>query len=146
MIDNLLDQLKRDEGCILRVYRDTKGILTAGVGHNCEAHGENLVEGQSISQEQADTWLQQDIQTAKNTLFSKLPWVVNLDFIRQSVLINMCFNMGINGLIQFHQTLQAIASGNYTLAAERMLQSTWASQVGARAKRLATQMSLGIWQ
>jgi lysozyme len=146
MITNLREQLIRDEGQILHVYRDSQGILTAGVGHNCEAHNEGLAEGQTISQEQSDLWLDQDIAEAKQILFSKLPWTVNLDEARQGVLLNMCFNIGIYSLLKFHLTLQAIKDENYPEAAIYMLQSKWASQVGARAQRLSTQMSTGIWQ
>jgi lysozyme len=57
----------------------------------------------------------------------------------------MCFNLGINGLLQFHGTLQAVADGDYDQAAECMLASLWASQVGRRALELATMMRSGEW-
>ena len=146
MINNLRDQLIRDEGEVLHVYRDSKGILTGGVGHNCESHNEGLLEGQTITKDQSDKWLDSDIQTATNSLIRDIPWVVSLDEIRKSVLINMCFNLGINKLILFHQTLQAFKDGRYSDAAVNMLQSKWATDVGVRAHRLATQTVTGVWQ
>lgn len=146
MVNNILSQLIRDEGEKLYVYRDSLGILTAGVGHNCESHNEGLELGQIISKEQSDTWLQQDIETATASLIHALPWVLQLDEVRRAVLVNMSFNMGVHSLTTFTHTLQAIQSGQYTTAAVLMLQSKWATQVGARANRLSTQMSTGIWQ
>lgn len=146
MITNLIDQLKRDEGERLYVYKDSLGILTAGVGHNCESHNEGLELGQIITQQQSDIWLQQDIEIATDSLIHALPWVIQLDDIRRAVLVNMSFNMGIHSLTTFTHTLQAIRSGAYTTVAVLMLQSKWATQVGARATRLSTQMSTGLWQ
>jgi lysozyme len=146
MVNNLRDQLKRDEGQKLYVYKDSLGILTAGVGHNCESHNEGLELGQIISQEQSDIWLDQDIQAATDSLIKALPWIQSLDEVRKAVLQNMCFNMGVGKLTLFHQTLEAARTGRYSDAAVLMLQSKWALQVGTRATRLSTQMSTGIWQ
>jgi lysozyme len=57
----------------------------------------------------------------------------------------MAFNMGISGLLEFHDTLAKIQTGDYTGAAKGMLQSKWATQVGDRAHRLAIQMESGVW-
>lgn len=133
MITNIRDQLKRDEGERLYVYPDSKGIPTAGVGHNLEAHGIDLPLGTPITQEQSDTWLDEDIQTVTDQLQSHLPWSDALDEVRLGVLQNMCFNMGIGKLIGFHHFLGFMESGNYDIAANEMLDSVWAKQVGNRA-------------
>jgi lysozyme len=62
------------------------------------------------------------------------------------VLVNMAFNMGINGLLGFKHTLELVRTGNYADAADAMLNSKWAEQVGPRAKRLSEQMRTGEWQ
>ncbi len=69
-----------------------------------------------------------------------------MDPIRQDVLANMCFNMGIGTLMTFHNTLAAMHDQRWEDAAEGMLASKWASQVGARADRLAEQMRTGEHQ
>lgn len=152
MITNLRDQLIRDEGCVLHVYLDQLGIRTAGVGHNLESHGIDLPVGTPITQDQADEWLDADIQVARNQLITALPWTANLDDVRQSVLVAMCFNMGIgvpggpHGLLSFRHTLAFIEQGDYQSAADNMVSSGWARQVGARATRLATQLTSSEWQ
>lgn len=144
-VTDIVSQLKRDEGEVLEVYLDSKGIRTAGVGHNLQAHDLDWPVGTPITQEQSDLWLNSDIANAKMDLAAKLPWVMYLDPVRQGVLINMCFNIGVNALLGFHHTLTLVQSGDYSGAASAMLQSLWARQVGPRATRLANQMSTGIW-
>ena len=57
----------------------------------------------------------------------------------------MAFNLGVEGLLAFRHTLEAVEAGDYPLAAERMLGSQpWAQEVGRRAERLAAQMRTGL--
>jgi lysozyme len=99
-----------------------------------------------ISDDEAEMLLRNDIARAKQSLLEKLPWTANLDEPRRAVLINMTFNMGINTLLAFEQTLEYVRTGNYEAASVAMLDSKWAKQVGVRADRLADQMKLGVWQ
>ena len=75
-----------------------------------------------------------------------LPWVAQLDEIRQAVLIGMAFQMGTAGLVGFKNTLAMIERGDYAGAAQGMLNSRWAQQTPARAHRMARQMETGTWQ
>ena len=134
----LLTQLLRDEGLQLRPYRDTVGKLTIGVGRNLDDKG--------ISREEALEMLDHDVSEATQSLTETLPWVTSLDEARQGVLVNMAFNLGLRGLLQFHQTLQAVENGHWQAAAQHMLDSKWAQQVGPRATRLALQMETGEWR
>lgn len=138
LMDDLVKQLHRDEGLRLKPYKDTVGKLTIGYGRNLDDVG--------ITPEEADFLLEGDIQHAQWTLKQNLPWTEGLDDARLGVLVNMCFNMGIGGLLQFRNMLAACESGDYATAATEMESSAWATQVGARAHRLALQMSTGIFQ
>ena len=138
MLEQLVPQLRRDEGVRLKPYKDTVGKLTIGVGRNLDDVGISAVE--------ADTLLRNDIQRAVQDLNDKLPWTMQLDESRRGVLVNMAFNMGIAGLLQFKNTLAHIQAGRWADAAAGMLASKWATQVGPRATRLAKQMETGVWQ
>ena len=131
----LRDMLMKHEGLRLKPYKDTVGKLTIGYGRNLDDKG--------ISEIEASIMLDNDIKDAKNDLFTALPWTFSLDENRQSVLINMCFNMGIVSLLKFKQTLSNIQSGDYEKAASCMLDSLWAKQVGSRATYLANVMKTG---
>ena len=76
-------------------------------------------------------------------LISRLPYWNRLSPIRQDVLINMAYNLGIEGLMKFKVTLSMIEAGRYEEAARQMLQSKWAKQVGKRAIDLSNMMLEG---
>ena len=140
---SLRAQLLRDEGCLLKPYRDQVGKLTIGVGRNLDDVG--------LSQTEADFLLDNDISRASAAVVAHIPWAMALDEVRRAVLINMSFNMGIGntargtGLLGFPKFLAACERGDWATAAAEMLSSKWATQVGVRADRLAEQMREGRW-
>ncbi|HUO11336.1 MAG TPA: glycoside hydrolase family protein, partial [Caulobacteraceae bacterium] len=67
-----------------------------------------------------------------------------LDDPRQDVLANMAFNLGVGGLLRFPKTLALVRAERWDAAADAMLASAWARQVGARARRLAEQLCTGV--
>ena len=133
----LIDDLKRDEGCRLTAYKDTVGVWTVGYGH---AH---VAPGTVWTQAQADDTLAADIAIAVHDLDFRLPWWRKLDDVRQDVLAELAFNIGVEGLLGFHNTLALVEAGNYAAASGGLLASRWAKQVGARATRLAAMMKSG---
>jgi lysozyme len=133
----LKDQLKRDESLRLMPYHDSVGKLTIGFGRNLDERG--------ISSAEAEMMLENDISETVAEVSRALPWALELDQARRAVLTNMAFNMGIGGLLGFRKALAAMRRGDWDLAAREMLDSKWATQVGARATRLATQMRTGQW-
>jgi lysozyme len=137
---DLIPDLMRDEGCRLTAYQDTLGIWTVGVGH---AH---VAPGTVWTQAQADAQLAADVASTEASLDIHLPWWRTLDDMRQDVIAEMGFNLGVSALCQFHNTLGAIQRGDWQAAHDGMLASLWARQVGARAVRLADQMLTGIHQ
>ena len=67
----------------------------------------------------------------------------------KQINLGMVFNMGAGspkggGLLSFVNTLSEIRRGEYAIAADMMLASKWAAQVGRRAVRLATMMRTGM--
>lgn len=134
----LIAQLRRDEGVRSHPYMDTVGKLTIGVGRNLDDVG--------LSDDEIDYLLANDIKRASKGLLKALPWVSSLDPVRRRVLVNMAFNLGVQGLLGFKNTLRMIEHGNYEGAAEGMLNSKWARQVGKRSLRLAKAMRTGIDQ
>lgn len=131
----LKDQLIAHEGLRLKPYADTVGKLTIGVGRNLDDAG--------ISTHEAMILLEHDIEAVEHDLDQRLPWWRGLTEARQLVLADMCFNLGIARLQGFRNTLAAIQAGDYESAADGMLASKWAEQVGKRAHRLAKMMRDG---
>jgi lysozyme len=133
--DKLIQELVRDEGKRLTPYRDTAGKLTIGVGRNLDDTG--------ISDFECDLMLSNDIDKHCSELDQFFPWWKSLDEVRQRVLANMCFNLGVSRLSGFKLALSAMQSGNYVEAANQMKNSAWYTQVGNRAVRLCYMMENG---
>ena len=131
----IIKQLKTHEGEKLIVYKCTAGKLTIGIGRNLEARG--------ISKEESAIMLSNDIRQVADDLVMKIPWFNELDDVRKRVLIDMAFNLGTFGLMQFKTTLQQVSEGKYDQASRSMLNSKWAKQVRQRAQTLSIMMSTG---
>jgi lysozyme len=128
-------QLRLHEGERLKPYRCTAGKLTIGVGRNLDDRGITRLESAML--------LANDISAVEAELLRALPWAAQLDEVRQRVLVDMTFNLGLPGLLEFRRTLATIQAGQYQQAAAMMLQSKWAGQVGQRARRLSQMMASG---
>lgn len=138
MVDRnrLTVQLMEHEGVRYLPYYDTVGKLTIGVGRNLTDVG--------ISKDEAQYLLATDINKVIVQLDELLPWWRDLDEVRQRVLADMAFNLGIHGLLEFTTTLGMVKAGEYADAAQQMLRSKWARQVGRRARRLSRMMETGL--
>jgi lysozyme len=149
-------ELVRDEGLIVgRTYRCTAGKLSAGVGRNLDDVGLRPEEAEfldidleyvkkhGLTRNQALYLLDGDIDDCLKQLDRQLPWWRHMDGVRQRVLINMCFNMGIRTLLTFKNTLRMMKAGEYEDAAMNMTHSAWYRQVGKRSKRLVDLMFKG---
>ena len=125
-------QLLIDEGLRLKPYRCTAGKLTIGVGRNLDDRG--------ITEPEAMGLLDNDIRRVWGELMTTIPWAIRAPEVVQDVLVNMGFNLGLGGLLGFKRTLAHLEAGAYQQAADAMLDSRWAEQVGERAQRLARQI------
>jgi len=135
------EQLTRDEELRLYVYPDSLGYWTIGVGRCVDKR-----KGEGLTKDEAVYLLTNDIVRVKAEVIQHFPWSAQLDDARIGVLLNMTFNMGVDGVGKFHQMLAHMQAGEWPAASQEMLNSLWAKQVGDRAKRLAQQMVTGEWQ
>jgi lysozyme len=141
MIADITRQLREDEGVRPTVYRDHLGYFTIGVGRLVDPSK----PGAGLRQSEIDVLLRNDITDRVQELSKALPWYAELDDARQGVLVNMAFQLGVQGLLGFKTTLDLIGKGRYADAAAQMLKSKWATQTPARAARLSQQMKTGKW-
>lgn len=132
----LIDRLIKHEGLMLKPYKCPAGKITIGVGRNLEDRG--------ITEEEAMILLQNDILACRKECYASFIWYGELDEVRQGVILEMCFNLGISRLKGFKKMLKACELKNYTLASQEMLSSLWARQVGNRAKKLADILRKGV--
>src|SRR5438876_4133291 len=127
--------LVKHEGLRLRPYVDAAAQLTIGVGRNLTVNG--------ISEDEAALMLDNDINRALESCQNHIACFGALDSVRQNVLVEMAFNLGGAGLAHFAKMLAALERRDFAGAAEEMLASAWAREVGQRAVDLAAQMKSG---
>jgi lysozyme len=137
---NILQQLDRDEGNVPHVYPDSLGYLTVGRGFLVDKR-----KGGGLFPEEIDFITNNRIKKNDERLDKMIPWWKDLDDARKGVLRNMAYQLGVDGLLGFKNTLEKIRTGDYSGASENMLLSKWATQTPERAKRLAKQMNTGVW-
>ena len=147
MVDRaaLLVDLRQDEGEVLHAYQDSLGFWTIGIGHLIDQR-----KGGGISVAASRFLWNEDIDRIERQLTARAPWVARLDPVRQAVLYNMAFQLGVGapqttgGVLGFRRTMAAVEAGHYEDAAVLMLQSRWArEQTPARALKLAERMRTG---
>ena len=131
----LIESIIHDEGFRGYLYRCTANKLTVGYGHNIEDLGITELEAKYI--------LYYDIYTAYLIAKDTIPHWDELGDIRQAAFINMAFNLGIK-IKQFKKMLKYLKRRDFNKAADEMLDSKWAVQVGNRASRLATEVRTGV--
>ena len=132
-------ELRRDEGFVGHAYEDTEGFLTIGIGRLIDKR-----RGGGITEDEALYLLDRDIERFEQELDAKLSWWRTLDDVRQRVILNMAFNLGVEGLLKFKNTLAAVKEGRWDDAARGMENSRWHNQVGQRAFRLERMMRYGV--
>lgn len=136
--EKLKRELKRDEGCVEHAYLDSLGFITIGVGRLLDKR-----KGGGVSMHEIDMMLTSDIRRATGSIDSKLPWVRLLSDARQRAIVNMSFQLGINGLLEFKTMLKHLQNGNFKGAAAAALDSKWAKQTPERATRIAQMIEKG---
>jgi len=156
--ENLIDKLIEHEGMVLTVYQDTLGIDTIGIGRNLKDRGISqeeldhmdiphidLIYRDGITEADARYLAENDVQIVEDELLRAHPCVDGLDSVRQLILIDMAFNMGVPRLCKFTLMWNAIHEEKFEVAAKEMLDSRWANQVKLRAVKLANAMHNGAF-
>lgn len=141
MKKEITKQLRRDEGVVEHAYQDHLGWWTIGVGRLIDKR-----KGGRLTDDEINYLLANDIAEKERELEASVSFYKRLDEARKGVLLNMAFNLGVQGLLGFRNTLKLIETGKYEEASKEMLKSKWARQVGDRAVRLSKQMLTGEWQ
>lgn len=153
--DVCIQRLGVNEGVVLKPYRCTAGKLTIGIGRNLDDNPLNKEEFekighdcrvQGITKDEAFYLCRNDLKKVKKDLDKHLPWWRELNDDRQFVMIDLCFNLGINKLLKFQKTLDSIATGWYIRAGDQLMQSLYAKQVGKRAERNANCLRTGVYK
>lgn len=133
----LVGQLKRDEGDpakaprLLKLYLDSRKVPTIGVGHN--------LRDTTISLAASDHILNDDINDKELDLLSALAWAQNLSDVRFIAIMNMAFELGVHGVLEFRKALDAMRVGDWPTVEHEIIHSDWHDEVPDRCERVAQQ-------
>lgn len=162
--DILLKQLILNEGLKLQPYKCTAGKWTVGVGRNYQENkfstrecvilfgvqsitveaATELMKKTPLTKQKAMLLLENDILKVVNQLSTRSEWkAVQGDSVRERVLIDLVFNMGLTTWNTFKNTIKFIAAKDFEQAADNLIKSKWYKQVGNRGPRIVTMLRTG---
>ncbi len=151
--ERVLKELALEEGIRYTTYRCTAGYLTIGIGHNLDAEpidhliGRKLSLNPRLTKSELILVFNHDVEKVKRQLDQHLPWWRGCPSFAQYVLISLCFNMGIGGLVRrnppkynglrgFVNTLKRFEAHDWNGAARGLENAKWYRQVGNRGPKI----------
>ena len=147
-----VQRLAFHEGCVLKPYKDTHGLWTIGIGRctdknpftteELRAVGPNW-KSEGITKNAAYMLLRNDIRRILRSLKEKIAFWYELDDERQYALLDMAFQMGVNGVLRFKKMLAAMGVGNWIEAKAECLDSNYGREFKTRALRIAGCIATG---
>lgn len=148
-MSQIIPILNFEEGYVESPYLDTLGFPTVAGGIRIGPKGASLSNYTfRVPRKVGDVWKQVIVDEKVLDMNSRPAIYAALkqcNPARADVLYSMAYQMGVDGLAAFKNTLVMISNGNFTGAAEGMLNSLWAKQTPARARRHAEVMRTGSY-
>lgn len=138
IIDDLLPELRTDEGWRPHVYDDSLGYATIGYGFLVDSR-----RGSGLPKPVAEQWLRYAVNERLEELRKLWPAFDAQPREVQLAIGNMAYQLGPAGVMKFKRMLAALEAGDRVTAADEALESTWAAQTPARARRV-TAMIRGL--
>lgn len=145
--------IESEEGFRSSVYLCSEGYLT--VGYGTKIHKDKMPANTDLSRyllhvtpQVAGVWLSVELASNDHLLMSTAVAGI-FDELREycphraAIIRSMCYQMGVKGVVGFHGMWAAINLGDWDKAAEEMIDSLWARQTPARAKRHAEVIRTG---
>lgn len=142
VIDLIAKDIERHEGCVDKIYLDSEGLATFGIGHLVIRTDPeyNKPVGAPVSQRRISQAFSEDLNTAIEDCIKIFPGIDDYPEPVQRVLVNMTFNLGRTRLSKFKRMIAAVKSHDWNAAADEMIDSRWYRQVKSRGVELVELM------
>ena len=135
---DLMERIKKHEGFVPKIYKDSLGFATIGYGHLVLPE-EQWEEGKEYSKEQLEHVFKTDFNNAVGQATGLMDGM-NLDDKAREVIIEMVFQLGVGGVGKFKKMWEALRNKDYGEASFQMMDSRWAKQTPNRAESLSKVM------
>ena len=134
---SIISMLKHDEGFRDKPYMDTEGLLTLGFGF--------CLDKTPLPEKVADFWLMTILKEKSADLAASPANFIyrELNTPRKCAILNMCYQMGVSGCLEFDNMWTALSASNWDGASQEALSSRWAEQTPKRARRIAEVIRTG---
>ena len=135
-------QMDEHEGCMPYAYQDSKGYWTIGRGRCIDER----ITKRALSKDEIEYLWANDKKNYR-LMLSTYPWYMNQDQVRKDVLVELCFNLGLTGLLGFNNMLKAMLVKDYKSAAAELLDSKWAREdvQSKRVNDVHDRLLLGVY-
>ena len=131
-----IDLIRKHEGYEPRVYKDHLGFETIGIGFK--------VSELDLTEKECESILKRKLLDIELKLLQKFDWYKNSSSEVKTVVLNMCYQMGVTGFSKFKKTISYLSLGYTKEAGKEMLDSKWAKeQTPTRAKELSNLLTNG---
>ena len=149
---NYYDMLSLNEGNKSRVYKDTAGNRTIGIGFNLEDAGNRkflkqqgidineLFAGRELTDRETKILYNHSLTQAFKDAQSYDPNFAKRPEAVKMTLVDMAFNLGLTKLNKFVDMKKALMNNDYNMAADEMVKSNWYEQVKSRGPRMVNVM------
>jgi len=131
---NLIDSIKKHEGFRNRVYNDSEGNLTIGYGF--------AIKDLRLDEDIASIILERKLANTTVRCYESFWWFREMPQTVQDVIVEMIYQIGLNGFMQFVKTIELLKKKEWEKAGKEMLDSKWAKQTPRRARDLAETLTM----
>ena len=126
---DLIDKIKKHEGYVGVVYKDSLGIDTIGYGF--------AIKDLELDRDICDEILVRKLKDLKSRVENKFDWFKYMPPEIKDVVLEMCYQMGVYGFSCFKKTIAYLQNKQWKEASVDMLDSRWAQQPTNRASTLS---------
>ena len=129
MIDKLVNSIKKHEGFRGNEYLDTRNIPTIGYGTKLP-----------LEPDEAELLLKHRLYKLRSNLIGKWNNFLSLPILVKEVVLEMCYQLGVNGFLRFKKTIKYLENRDWIEASREMLDSKWYEQTPNRAIELSNRL------
>ena len=129
----LIDSIKKNEGYISTVYKDSLGIDTIGYGF--------AIKDLELEEDLCHVILQRKLKRLEKEVSTRFGWLKKMPPSVKDIVLEMCYKMGVTGVSKFKKTIAYLEKSEWKNASIEMLDSRWAKQTPGRAKELSSRMA-----
>ena len=128
----LIESIKKHEGYVGVVYKDSLGIDTIGYGF--------AIKDLELDEDICEIILERKLHALEDSINLKFSWYKYMPQEIKDVVMEMCYQLGVTGVSKFKKTIAYLQNKQWEEASVEMLDSLWARQTPNRAKELSNRV------